>query len=98
MNTTAPTDEELSAGADALLSVSVTSGIALPLVDPASGRPLIVPIANISFRVDGDACLAIGTEMVNCGTRMPKPSGLAIVRDLSDADQTAARLRNLRTG
>lgn len=99
VNTTAPSDEDISDGADALLLMSVTSGIALPYSDPSHmGRPIVVPVAQVRFRLDGDACIAIGTEMVTCGNRMPRPSGLEIVRDLSDAERAAANLRNFRTG
>lgn len=99
INTHAPTDEELSAGADPFMLMSVISGIALPFADPTStGRPLFVPMANFRFQVDSSACAAIGVEMTACGERMPKPSGLEIVRDLSDAEHAAARLRNFRVG
>lgn len=99
VNTTAPTDEEVAAGTDPLLLMRITAGIALPLADPTqAGRPLMVPVAHFGFRVDRDACIAVGTQLISDGNRMPKPSGLEIVSDVAHAEQTAARLRTFRNG
>lgn len=97
VNTSAPTDEEIAAGAVPMVVVTLTTGLALPFADPQDpGKPMVIPDASYRFHLDGDVCAAIGSKMVEAGKRLPKPSRLLTASSLAGAEDVAAQINSLR--
>lgn len=97
VNTSAPTDEEMAAGAEAFVLVTITPGLALPFADPADrGQPLTIPMVHLRFRLDGPTSLAIGQELVGHGGRLPGPSKLQIASTFVGADRAMDQMNRMR--
>jgi hypothetical protein len=93
----APSDEELEAGAEPLVTVNITPGLMLPMENPqAPGQPIVVPLGQIRYRINGEACIEFGETLINEGQRMPKRSKVDIVSSMAGVDEVADRLARLK--
>lgn len=97
VTTSGPSEDDVANGADPHIVVSVLTGMALPLADPANpGQPLVVPGGQVRFRLDGDAAVAIGTKLAEQGAALPKRPRIEIAQSLAGAEQAAERIASLR--
>lgn len=97
VTTQAPSPEELDAGADPEVIVSLVPGLVLPLADPGDPhKPIVVPLGQLRFRIDGDASKTIGAKLVEEGERLPARSRVEVATSMAGAEETARRLEELR--
>lgn len=97
VTTNAPTDEELGDGAEPQVLMTLVPAVALPLADPTDpSRPIVVPVGNLRFRLDGEAAVSIGEKLAEEGRRMPRRSRVEIASSVSAAEEAARRVAELR--
>lgn len=97
VTTQGPSQEELDAGANPELIVSLVTGLVLPLADPGNpNQPIVVPAGQVRFRLDGDAAVTIGEKMAEEGKRLPARPRVEVATSLAGAEDAARRLEGLR--
>lgn len=97
VTTQAPSPEELDAGAEPELIVSLVPGLVLPLADPGNPhQPIVVPMGQLRFRLDGEASVRIGSKLVEDGERIPARSRVEVATSMAGAEEAARRLEELR--
>lgn len=85
-----PSQEQIDAGANPELIVTLVTGLTLPIADPSDpSSPLVVPGARFRLRFDGEDAVTVGKQMIAGGETLPKRSRIPVASSLAEAEQVA---------
>lgn len=88
-----PSEEALEAGAESTLELGIITGIMLPIANPQTGQPLMVPTGKIRFSFHREQAIEIFTQALEQAQRLPAqptPTGkIEIARDLGAVERAA---------
>lgn len=94
-----PTDEAIEDGASAQLELGIFAGLALPVPNPQTGQPLVIPIGKFRFGFDRETAIALFEAALAAAKTLPEayqPSGKVMVaQNMSEVARAAAQMKNV---
>lgn len=91
-----PSQEAVDAGVDSEAMVTIVAGMPLPIPDPSTGGPVVIPLIHLQFPLAKEHLLKLGELAIEKAEELPDPkpqSDLVIAQSMQEADQAAQALQ-----
>ena len=91
-----PPQEAVEAGVEAEAMVTVVAGMPLPIPDPQTGGPVVIPLAQIQFPLAKEHLVKLGELALEKAEELPDPkpqSDIVIAGNMQDAERAAQALK-----
>lgn len=80
------------------LGVNLIIGQALPLAEPGTDQPLVVPMGKLRFALDKRSAEVIGNQLVEEASKLKEASRLEVASDMKQAERVGSALKGIAGG
>lgn len=99
LQVSAPSEDELRAGAPSELMLHITGGVFVPVdSNPSSTQAYPIPAATFRFPLNKDAAKEAGQRLIEEAEKLPDKPNITLATDLSQVQQAADFESRLRGG
>lgn len=91
-----PPEEAINAGVEPEAMVTIVAGMPLPIPDPTTGGPVVIPFIHLQFPLAKEHLLKLGELALEKAAELPDPkpqSDLVIAGNMQQAEQAAQALQ-----
>lgn len=80
---------------DKALIVNLGIGMALPLAQPGTDRPLQAPLGSLTFTLDRDSAIQMGKQLQEEGEKLKPASKLEVASSMKQADKIGTAMKGI---